>query len=250
MGTVSYMSPEQARGQEVDGRTDIFSLGVVMYEMLAGRLPFEGATASDMIASILRSEPPALAKHSPQTPAELEAIVMKALAKDREARWPKVEALADKLRDISQELEFKLRLADSDKKQLSSVSAAPAKLPRRAIGLATLAVLALLLAVFAWQRKQPSEKPSEQLAGNQVKTLAVLPLRMIGVKGDEEYLGLGMTDALIARLSNIRQIRVRLTARWVKRTRCRLFFDSSMTGMCPERNVSCDAPLNWTRVMQ
>jgi serine/threonine protein kinase len=181
MGTVSYMSPEQARGQEVDGRTDIFSLGVVMYEMLAGRLPFEGATASDMIASILRSEPPALAKHAPQTPAELEAIVMKALAKDREARWQKVADLADKLRDISQELEFKVRLADSDTKQLPSVSAAPAKLRMHPIGLAALAVLVLLLAIFAWQRKRLSEKPSEQIAGNQVKTLAVLPLRMIGV---------------------------------------------------------------------
>ncbi len=211
MGTVSYMSPEQARGQEVDGRTDIFSLGVVMYEMLAGRLPFEGATASDMIASILRSEPPPLAKHSPQTPAELEAIVMKALAKDLEARWPKIEALADKLRDISQELEFKARLADSDKKQLSPVSAAPAKLHRRAIGLAALVVLALLAALFAWQRKQPSEQPSEQMTDNQVKSLAVMPFRLIGVKGDEEYLGLGMTDALITRLSNIRQITVRPT---------------------------------------
>jgi eukaryotic-like serine/threonine-protein kinase len=211
MGTVSYMSPEQARGQEMDERTDIFSLGVVMYEMLAGRLPFEGATASDMMASILRSEPPALAEHAPQTPAELEAIVMKALAKDREARWQKVEALADKLKDISRELEFKVRLADSDKVQLPTVSAAPAKLHRRAIGLAALAVLVLLLAVFAWQLKQPSEKPSEQLAGHQVKTLAVLPLRMIGVKSDEEYLGLVMAEALITRLSSIRQITVRPT---------------------------------------
>src|SRR5262245_58169950 len=138
MGTVSYMSPEQARGQKMDHRTDIFSLGVMLYEMLAGRLPFEGATASDMIASILRSEPPALAKHSPQTPSELEAVVMKALAKDREDRWPKVEAMADKLRKISQELEFKLRLADSDKKRLPSVSVAPAKLRWRAIGPASL----------------------------------------------------------------------------------------------------------------
>src|SRR5262249_11297766 len=162
---------------------------LMLYEMLAGRLPFEGATASDMIASILRSDPPALTKHSPQTPAELEAIVMKALAKDREERWPKVEALADKLREISQDLEFKLRLADSDKKRLPSVSAASAKWRLRAIGLASLAALALLAVLFAWQRKQLSEKPSKQIADNQVKTLAVLPLRMIGVKGDEEYLG-------------------------------------------------------------
>ena len=63
MGTVSYMSPEQARGQKVDHRTDIFSLGVVLYEMLAGRRPFEGATTSDVIAALLTAEPPPLRQH-------------------------------------------------------------------------------------------------------------------------------------------------------------------------------------------
>jgi serine/threonine-protein kinase len=72
MGTVSYMSPEQARGQKVDARSDIFSLGVVLYEMLAGRRPFEGETMSDVIAAVLTAEPPPVRKHCAQSTAELE----------------------------------------------------------------------------------------------------------------------------------------------------------------------------------
>ena len=87
MGTASYMSPEQARGLAVDARTDIWSLGVVLYGMLAGRLPFEGVTASDVIASILKTEPPPLARLVPEAPAELERIVSKSLAKDGEERY-------------------------------------------------------------------------------------------------------------------------------------------------------------------
>ena len=87
MGTVSYMSPEQARGQKVDQRTDIFSLGVMLYEMIAGRRPFEGATTSDVMAALLTAEPPPLRQHCPETPAELERIMGKSLSKDREARY-------------------------------------------------------------------------------------------------------------------------------------------------------------------
>ena len=76
MGTVAYMSPEQARGLAVDVRTDVFSLGIVVYEMLAGRLPFAGATASDMMAAILTSEPAPLDE---TTPLELQRIVKKSL---------------------------------------------------------------------------------------------------------------------------------------------------------------------------
>ena len=82
MGTVGYMSPEQARGAEVDARTDIWSLGVVLYEMVTGRAPFEGETPSHVIVSILESEPPPLARDA-EVPAELERIVAKALRKER-----------------------------------------------------------------------------------------------------------------------------------------------------------------------
>jgi serine/threonine protein kinase/tetratricopeptide (TPR) repeat protein len=82
MGTSSYMSPEQARGLSVDARTDIWSLGVVIYEMVSGRAPFEGATTSDVIVSILEREPPPLAHPSPEAPAELQRIISKTLHKD------------------------------------------------------------------------------------------------------------------------------------------------------------------------
>ena len=87
MGTARYMSPEQARGQEVDARTDLWSLGVVLYECVAGRPPFEGSTGSDLIAAILSREPPPLARFARDAPETLEWIVTKALAKDRDERY-------------------------------------------------------------------------------------------------------------------------------------------------------------------
>ena len=94
MGTVQYMSPEQARGLETDARTDIWSLGVVLYELLAGRSTFEGKTSSDVIAAILRTEPPPLTVYVRDAPPELERIVTKALQKDREERYQDVKDLA------------------------------------------------------------------------------------------------------------------------------------------------------------
>ncbi|HEU4388374.1 MAG TPA: protein kinase [Blastocatellia bacterium] len=106
MGTVTYMSPEQARGLPVDGRTDIWSLGVVLYEMVAGTVPFKGATNSDVIVSILEREPQSLAEISPGVPDDLERIVKQALSKDREVRYQTAEDLAVDLRDLKPRLEL------------------------------------------------------------------------------------------------------------------------------------------------
>ncbi len=102
MGTSRYMSPEQARGLAVDARTDIWSLGVVIYEMVTGRAPFEGATTSDVIVSILEREPPPLVQLSPDTPAELQRIVSKALRKERDERYQVIKEMLVDLKSLKQ----------------------------------------------------------------------------------------------------------------------------------------------------
>jgi serine/threonine protein kinase/tetratricopeptide (TPR) repeat protein len=113
MGTSHYMSPEQARGKPVDTRSDIWSLGVVIYEMVAGRTPFEGETSTDVIVAITQKEPPPLARFAPNVPAELDWIVMKALRKDREERYQTIKELLTDLRRLKQRLEFEVELERS-----------------------------------------------------------------------------------------------------------------------------------------
>src|SRR5689334_9811908 len=110
LGTAGYMSPEQARGLVVDNRSDIFSLGAVMYELLARRTPFEGETPSDTLASILKTDPAPLQHLVPQLPAELIRIVNKSLRKDREERYQVVKDLWLDLKALRQELEFQAKL--------------------------------------------------------------------------------------------------------------------------------------------
>jgi serine/threonine protein kinase len=110
VGTAYYMSPEQARGLEVDARTDIWSLGCVIYEMVTGRMPFEGPTTSDVIALILHKEPLPLARYGPEIPAELDRIVTKALEKDQEERYQVVKDLALDLKKLKRHLEFEAEL--------------------------------------------------------------------------------------------------------------------------------------------
>jgi serine/threonine protein kinase len=113
IGTAGYMSPEQARGLSVDHRSDIFSLGAVIYEMLARRKPFEGETPSDTMAAILKSEPPPLARVAPGVPSELIRIVNKSLRKDREERYQVVKDLWLDLKALRQDLEFQDKLDQS-----------------------------------------------------------------------------------------------------------------------------------------
>jgi tetratricopeptide (TPR) repeat protein len=106
MGTASYMSPEQARGLPVDARTDTWSLGVVLYEMIAGRRPFEGATTTDILAVILHREPSSLRLCRLETPAELERIVEKGLSKEREERYQSAKDLAVDLKRLKHRLDM------------------------------------------------------------------------------------------------------------------------------------------------
>src|SRR6266581_1246682 len=127
MGTFSYMSPEQARGLAVDTRTDIWSLGVMIYEMAAGRQPFEGETASDVMSLILQKEPLPLAHSSPEVPTELERIVRKALRKDKEERYQTIKDLLIDLRNLRKELELSAEMERSapPMSPVSSAQSAP-----------------------------------------------------------------------------------------------------------------------------
>jgi serine/threonine protein kinase/Tol biopolymer transport system component len=124
VGTPRYMSPEQIRAQEVDGRSDIFSLGVLLYELVAGRAPFEGATPLEVIAAILNTEAPPLERYSREVPAELERIVTKALQKDCEERYQTAKDLLIDLRDLKLELELEAKLARALKPEAHDVTRA------------------------------------------------------------------------------------------------------------------------------
>src|SRR4051812_46447349 len=137
MGTSHYMSPEQARGRPVDARSDIWSLGVVIYELVAGRTPFEGETSTDVIVAITQKEPPPLARFAPNVPAELEWIIMKALRKDRDERYQTIKELLTDLRRLKQRLEFESELERTVPSGMSAVKSgdvAPARTtPERAL---------------------------------------------------------------------------------------------------------------------
>jgi Tol biopolymer transport system component len=111
MGTVNYMSPEQARGLQVDARTDIFSFGVVFYEMLTGNMPFAGETKTDVMAAILQNEPPPLARYWPEAPDALEWIVTKTLTKEREERYQTAKELLTDLKRLKRRSDYQVEAA-------------------------------------------------------------------------------------------------------------------------------------------
>ena len=124
MGTDDYMSPEQARGASLDGRSDIWSLGVVLYEMVAGRAPFQGETSSHTIVSILEHEPAPLARFASEVPGELQRIVRKCLAKDRDERYQTARDLMTDLKNLRRELDLQGGLARSDTPATQTVTVA------------------------------------------------------------------------------------------------------------------------------
>ena len=223
LGTAIYMSPEQARGLQVDARTDIFSLGVVVYEMVAGRLPFEGSTSSEVLASMLsEKEPQPLARYSREAPAELERIVSKALRKEREQRYQTTRDLWLDLQSLKQQLDFEVKLERSvppetrDGQMTVSESSATAggrasptasiesltsriKHPQRGlvIALATLIVVSALTYLFY------SARPA-----GAIDSIAVLPLINSSNDPNSEYLSDGITESIISNLSQLPQLKV------------------------------------------
>jgi serine/threonine-protein kinase len=170
MGTVSYMSPEQALGRDVDPRSDIFSLGVVIYEMLTARLPFDGGAATEVIDRIIHQEPPPPTRFNYGVPAELERITRKCLEKDRERRYQSSREIATDLRNLKR---------DTD----SGAAAAYTTTPMRGAA-----------------RRSRSRRG--------VDSLAILPLANASGDPDAEYLTDGITESIINNLSQLPKLRV------------------------------------------
>jgi serine/threonine protein kinase/Flp pilus assembly protein TadD len=198
LGTPHYMSPEQASGGRVDGRTDLWSLGVVLYEMLTGSRPFDGDNNTAVARAILDDEPQPMANLRPEAPRELGAIVAKALEKDAGKRYQGAGEVLGDLREFQKQL--------SDREGLTE--AAPSRAPtRRRPYLAPVLVAAVIFAVTAglvwFLRSDGVETPDE----TSPPRIVVLPFENLGPPEDE-YFADGMTEEIISRLAAVSGLRV------------------------------------------
>jgi serine/threonine-protein kinase len=199
LGTTAYMSPEQARGLPVDARTDIWSLGVILYEMVAAEAPFPGRTSSDRIAAILEREPDPLGKRRPGIPELLEQIVGRALAKSKDQRYPEAADLAEDL--------LKVRAVIGEAAPFRFAVPAPARARVRPYRRPVIAVGALLLTIAAALAGRLAHVNSIGTAAP-IDSLAVLPLANTGGSSDTEYLSDGLTEGLINSLSQLPDLKV------------------------------------------
>ncbi len=198
LGTTKYMSPEQARGLPVDARTDLFSLGAVLYEMLSGRAPFSGETDSDRIAAILLNHPEPLRKASPTAPAELVRIVERAMAKEADRRY---QSAAELLGDLQSAQHALAQKGDGAKTRRWH------GFRNKPLTLALIFVsVGLAIAFFALLRWKTS--PPEASAGHPL-SLAILPFRNLTRDPDSDFLGFSLADAIISKFGYVSSVAVR-----------------------------------------
>jgi serine/threonine protein kinase/tetratricopeptide (TPR) repeat protein len=202
VGTAAYMSPEQAEGKPVDHRSDIFSLGVLLYELATGERPFTGDTQLSLLSSILRDTPRAVTDLRPTLPRDLARIIKRCLAKDPEYRYQSAKDLRNELRELRDESESH----EPDEVKGDQIAAAPPVKIRTwrkanliAIGLVALAA-ASVAGAWLWFTPTSADGP--------IDSLAILPFVNAGADPDADYLSDGITENLINSLSQLPQLRV------------------------------------------
>ncbi|HEY0461377.1 MAG TPA: protein kinase [Pyrinomonadaceae bacterium] len=222
LGTVNYMSPEQAKGETVDERTDIFSFGGLLYEMIAGRTPFAGDSMSETFANLINSEPPPLAGYSENVPDELQRIVAKTLRKKRDERYQTMKDLLADLKSLRENLAFDEKLEKSRArdlknetgvfsngkaiKQTAGTSNSFTGQIRRYQPLAAVVLIVLIGAAIGGYYLYNLKKSPLSAGGR--KSLAVLPFVNAGQDPNAEYLADGVTESLTNNLSQLSGLKV------------------------------------------